>query len=428
MSRSRFVLFLLLALTFSFSPVFAQTVFPTDRALLEQQLAEVEEQIAQYESTAATYRKEGKGLQSEIGRIDANIRKTNLQIRAIEEAIRQLDIDIVENKKKVLDTEERLRFEHHALTRILARLNEEGQQSSLVILLLMRVQLSEFFGGLVDLLAMQDNLRSTAAAVAALRDELRSEQDDLAAQRTESLALRAYHDAQKVSLQRGKKNKNELLLATKGQESKYNELLVASRKTATQIRSQIFEFLGGGELNFSDAYQLAKTASLATGVRPALILAVLDRESALGQNVGRCNYRTAMHPQRDTPIFLALTTNLNINPDSVMVSCANRDGAYGGAMGPGQFIPSTWKIFASRIAELTGNNPPSPWRNGDAFMATALFLRDAGASGGAGITAERRAAARYYAGSRFERYLWTYGDRVISKAREFERDIAVLSG
>ncbi|MBI2594827.1 MAG: lytic murein transglycosylase [Candidatus Colwellbacteria bacterium] len=125
----------------------------------------------------------------------------------------------------------------------------------------------------------------------------------------------------------------------------------------------------------------------------------------------------------DVTPFLKITAELGLNPDTTLVSCPNTDGAYGGAMGPAQFIPTTWMAYKDKVAAITGNSPASPWRNIDAFVAAGLYLKGAGAG-----SSELNAAARYYCGSNWNRYVCTqvYGKAVVDRAVQFEQDIQVL--
>ena len=401
-----------------------------ERAALEKQLGELEAQMADYQSTIDKYKSEGKDLQSEISILNARINKLNLQIKSITISLSKINQEIGANEKQIRGTENEITRNKIILERSLQNIYT-NENLSLAEILLRNPRLSDFFGEVSDLMAVQDSLRAAFEKLSQLHEELVNEKEALAIKKNDNEQLKAYQDSQRASINSVKSEKADILNITKGNEAKYQTLLKETQKTAAQIRSRIFELLGGGELTFEDAYKFAKFAEQATGIRAALVLSVLDRESALGQNVGRCTYQKSMHPTRDIPIFLALLEELNIKPESVMVSCANRDGMYGGAMGPAQFIPSTWKLYASKVAEITGSQPPSPWRNGDAFAATSLYLKDS-IKGCISIYSkksdqERCAAAKYYAGGRWRTYLWTYGDRVVTQAEKFQKDIDILN-
>ncbi len=414
-----------LILALIFLPNFSFATSAEDRAQLEKDLEVLESQIQEHEASIHNFQAKGKNLQSEIKRLDAKIEKTKLQIKAINLRLTEIDGDILDKQNKIQTTEEKIDFNKEVISNGLRKIYSGGRKN-LVSLVLSNDNFSDFFANMSRLASVESSLASATNLITDLKEDLESEKEILVLKRSDANALKEFQANEKASAELIKKERADILKATKGQEAKYQEVLNATKKTAAQIRSKIFELLGGGQLTFEDAYQFAKIAEKATGVRAALVLAVLDRESALGQNVGRCSYKTAMHPTRDIPIFLSLVANLGLNPDSMLVSCANKDGAYGGAMGPSQFIPSTWKIYIDRISGITGNNPPSPWRNADAFVATALYLKDAGAAN-ADINQERIAAAKYYAGGRWRTYLWTYGDRVVTRATSFQSDIDLLN-
>ncbi len=419
--------------------LFAASGTDAERAQLQAQLNTLEQQISQYETTVSQYQKQGASLQGEIKLLNSKIASLNLQIKAVTLNLQRLNGEISDTQAQVTQTEGDISQTKQSLAGVLQTLYENESQS-MIETIIANPRLSDFFSDVNNLLVLQDNVRSSLEKIVTLRTDLMNQKESLSLQYNDVSQLKAYQEAQKQTIVQTQSQKQQILKVTKGQESKYQQLLTQTKQTAAQIRSRLYELLGGGQLEFGDAYNLAKTAQDATGVRAALILAVLDRESALGKNVGKCKYDvnpyypnrasnpTAMQPVRDIPIFLQICKSLNIDPESVSVSCPiPADGAYGGAMGPAQFIPSTWQKYSAQISSLTGHANPSPWNNMDAFMATALYMRDAGAANGT-LYDEKVAAAKYYAGSRWQYYISTYGEAVIARAQSFQGDIDVLTG
>ncbi len=412
-----------------------------ERAELERQLAEYEKQIEETQKTIDTYKKQGNTLQNEIYTLNAKISKLNLQIKAVNVSITKINDEITETQKEINRTENKIDTHKEALAEAIRNVHETDTQN-LITILLANNKLSDFFGTLNDIALVQDNLRVSLENITKLRQDLLEQKDQLSLEKEDVENLKAIQQSQKSNVQSTQNKKQSLLKETKGKESEYQKVLKKTQETAAQIRTRIFELLGGGQLTFEKAYDFARIAEKATGVRSALILAILNRESLLGKNVGKCSYTTAMHPTRDVPYFLDLLKRLNIDPksDFAKVSCANQHGTYGGAMGPAQFIPSTWKLYENKISAVTGTNPPNPWNNADAFAATAVYIRDLLASSSCVSYAktnqnvapyqtllERCAAAKYYAGGNWYTYRMWYGEPVVQQANQYEDDIAVLN-
>src|SRR3989344_2043066 len=406
------------------SGTLAQTVDKTEeRQVLESELQDLEKQIGDYEKTISVYKSQGASLQGEINSLNAKVNKLNLQIKAVSLSLQKLDDEISSTNTQINSTEITIGSTKEILSKSL-RLVYESDDNGMMEILLKSPQLSDFFTNVNDLLSVQDSLRVSLG-------QLKS--------------LKAYQALQKKGVEGTKKEKNSILKTTKGKESEYQKLLAETKTKAAEIRSRIYRLLGGGELPFGEAVRIAQIAERATGVRAAFILSVLTQESAvngvIGGNLGRCYYNTPWTNASGTvmsnsqkPAFLGIMAEIKSDPNTTPVSCPIiSDGSYGGAMGPAQFMPTTWVPYKDKISAITGGSPPSPFNNLDAFTATALLLKDnltkCGAIYSTIFSKENCAAARYYAGGNCRLYtrVGRYGYRVAERAQGFEDDIELLA-
>ena len=177
-------------------------------------------------------------------------------------------------------------------------------------------------------------------------------------------------------------------------------------------------------MTLEDAYNHAKYAADRTGVRPAFLLAVLKQESSWGTNVGTGTWKKDMKAA-DQKAFIQICDELNLDPNQMPVSKKPSYG-WGGAMGPAQFLPSTWLAYKDKVAVLTGHNPPSPWDINDAFTAAALKLANGGANQGT-ADAEWKAAMIYFAGNNWGKTVYSfYGDAVMDLASVIQGQLDIM--
>jgi len=423
------------------------------RVRLERELQIVEQQITTQQRLVTDTRNQRQSLERDIKVIEGEIRQAQLGIQARAIAINQLSDQIGEKEEVLSILEQRLKRQHQSVADLI-RKSVALEDISLVELFLNNTSFSEFFTDVAQFQAIKRSLNESMTVLQGIKRDTEDQKDILYEKQQTEAEMKLVQESQKKEIEEKERQKENILKVTKGQEAEYQRILQSQQQTAAELRNALFQLLGGGGgIPLPEAVRLSQYAQGKTGVDAALILAILEQETNLGSHLGSCVYndirggRTVMHPDRDAPVFLAIGKILGFNPNTQIVSCPlMRNGApvgWGGAMGPSQFIPSTWAMYggivnngagweysqaSDAIRRINGSaGPANPFNNQDAFLATALLLRDNGANGT--YAGDRLAALRYYAG-------WGgasnpanafYGDQVMNRKAKFIGQIRVLT-
>lgn len=393
---------------------------------MESKLKELEEKISTYQAQIQINQQKAKTLQTEIAILDGEINKAELEIQRINLVITKLEREIDEKEAAIREIERQVDLEKTALSALIREISLYDDVSFLEIIL-GRNQLSDFFSELRSLENFQDQIQNALNKIKIMKEKLEQERIALNEKKEEQEILKGAQEEERIISTAKKQQKKTLLEQTKGQENLFSQLVSKTAKDVEAVRSRLY-FLKGivldGQLSLGEAYEYAKFASIYTGVRPAFLLAILSRESDLGKNIGTGSWRTDMKPSQQQ-YYLQICEKLGISPDKYPVSKKAWYG-WGGAMGPAQFLPATWLGYESRITEITGNNPASPWNVKDAFVAAGLYLANKGANQQT-YDVEWKAAMIYLAGSRWNKpYLSFYGDQVMSLTTQFQEQIDIL--
>ncbi len=419
------------------------------REQLEQELLDLEAQIKALNGSITQTQAQKNSLAKDITLLTQKINQSKLKIKAHDAAISKLNQNITEKNRNISTLDAKMEREKDSLAQIM-RKTLYLEQYSLLDFGLQAQSLSTFFSDVDSFSTLNRALNQSFSDIRATQGELEEVKSELETAKDEETQKKLAQESERKKVENNQKEKNTLLTQTKNQETEYKKVLAAREKEAAQIRSRLFELRDTSAISFGQAYDFALAASKTTGVRPALMLAILMQESSLGTNVGACYLRDnntgagisiktgaerlrTMSPTRDVPPFLALTSRLGRDPNTTPVSCwiamysGGSPTGWGGAMGPSQFIPSTWKIFEKRIENSTGAAVANPWNPYHAITAMAMYLEDLGAVSG-NEASERNAACKYYSGRACSASTAGagYGNAVMKKMYATQEDIDKL--
>ncbi len=416
----------------------ASDAVETRRSQLQAELKGLEQQIAGFDILIANKQGEAASLVRDIDIIDAEINRSKLEIKRRNLAITGLATSIDQKSIAIKEMSGVIDRERASLAEALRTLHEYDNVS-LIELLLGYEELSDFFVEVDTIDSLQVAIQTSFQSLRADISRTEEARENLSGEKQEQIELRALQEIEKRQQEGKEKEKQTLLKETRGQEANYRQHADARRSRAAAIRSELFLLQGSPAIPFEEALRHAEFSSTHTGVRPAFILGIIAQESELGRNIGQCNlptdppqykWQSVMKPSRDQAPYLQITQELGLDPNAMPVSCPMRDSSgdqvgWGGAMGPAQFIPSTWILYKDAVSRISGNSPANPWNPRDAFVASGLLLRDNGASGSR--DAEFKAAAKYFAGGNWNTYLGrSYANQVLAKVDKYQEQITFL--
>ncbi|MFZ2523110.1 MAG: lytic murein transglycosylase [Minisyncoccia bacterium] len=439
--HKRFFLLLILA---SLILIPGKGLFALTQAEQEQQwreeLAQTEAEIANWQKVLDSTKANTKSLQQEAALLNAKINQAKALIKKKNIAIAQLDQDIKQKNVRINTLEEKIEAGHQSLAQLIRKTNEIDDYS-LPEVMLGNENISDFFSDIDTFRSVNRSLEDLFIEIRATKYQTEKEKSALDKQKDKEADTKAAAEVQKKEVETNEKEKQYLINVSKTNEKTYSQVILDRQKKAGEIRAKLFKLAGGSNpIEFGDALSLAQSASSKTGVTPAFVMAILTQESNLGSNVGKCyltdsstgagvntagtkSFSNVMKSPRDTVPFLEIINKLGYNPAKTVVSCPIAGVAgYGGAMGPAQFIASTWKIFENRLSNTLGR-APNPWNAEDAFLASAMYLGDLGADSGT-YSSEIRAACKYYGSGGSN---CSYGRSVMKLKNSIQADIDYLN-
>jgi peptidoglycan hydrolase CwlO-like protein len=410
---------------------------------LKEEIKKVEEEIKKVNTELKEVQQKARTFKREISIYNNKIYKNELEVKETRLAIEESDMEMDEIKEKIEEGEIKKEAYRKNL-KDLFKLLYAYEQNSILEILITEDNFSDFFNKVDAMESVKDEVFETIVDLKNQKEELDLRSEELTEQQEEKgqlIQMRAYQNESLVEL---KIQNNELLDITNGEEKQFQQLLEENKNILPSLRAQLYDLQSlGQKIEIDDAFSAAKLIGSTIGVRPAYLLGILKVESNLGKNTGSGNWEEDMYgcymrlskiylsreahyikrAETEKSAFFSIVDRLNLDPMSVRVSKEPTYGC-GGAMGPAQFIPSTWLAYESRVSGVTGHYPPNPWNLTDAMAAMAVKVSDIPGVIGGDYNSEYEAAGRYLGGRNWRtKGLFFYPNKVMLYANLYKEEL-----
>jgi len=205
------------------------------------QKLEIEREIAEYEQKAIEAGKSAKTLQSTINTLNLTKKKIETDIKATENRIGITNLSIEKLEIETKNTEKKIKNDTDAISSAFRKINV-AEGSSLAEALLTYDNISTLWDEVETLLRFQIGLKKNIDELKVLKNELRATKSEKERNKKELLVIKSELNDQHELIEDNKSEKDQLLSATKNNESNYKKILAQKKAISEAFEKELLQF------------------------------------------------------------------------------------------------------------------------------------------------------------------------------------------
>lgn len=203
------------------------------------QLDQLNAQIKNYQNQIAVQQKQAASLSNEIKLYDIEIKATDLQIQATQTNIDNTNLQIEDLKAQILQKTQQIEQEKQILGQLIVSINEMDNVSTLQLSLGTN-NFSDFLDQVQYTESLQQRVYDLLNQIKQIKAKLVQNESDLQTSLDKLNQLQDQLQITQQTLNDQKSSKVQLLAQTKGQQSRYLQLLTATQDAEAKVQQEMY--------------------------------------------------------------------------------------------------------------------------------------------------------------------------------------------
>ena len=202
---------------------------------------QLEKEISSYESQLKDISSQANSLSNAVKTLDTTIKKNSIDIKLTQSNIKETELEIDKLSLNIDRSTDVISQNSKVIAQMINE-TDKADQLTFIENLLAYNDVSQFWNDIESVYKVQNKMRDTVNETKVVKKDLESNKNDAIKEKKELLKYQAELEDKKEILNMNKKEKNQLLVNTKNQESNYKNILAAKKILKDSIEKEISNY------------------------------------------------------------------------------------------------------------------------------------------------------------------------------------------